>query len=196
MKRVELEHLIQVVSALVRDRDLYVLGSQAILGAFPSAPVELLGSLEADIYPRKSPLGAVLVDDALGERSAFHQTYGYCAHAVDPAVCSLPDGWDSRLVPVRSRVTGEATGWCLEPHDLAISKLATGREKDFAFVRYLLRYRMVRKDILRQRLDQTPLSEPARSTLLAFLKGAGRGGRGSASSGFSRSKSTSKRKLK
>lgn len=92
MRRTELEHVIRVVGALVRDNDLYVLGSQAILGAFPDAPIELLGSLEADVYPRNSPLGAVLVDDALGERSAFHQTYGYYAHAVAPAILYFAGG--------------------------------------------------------------------------------------------------------
>jgi hypothetical protein len=181
MKRAELEHLILVVSSLVRDKDLYVLGSQAILGAFPDAPAELLVSLEADVYPRNLPIGAVLVDDALGERSAFHRTYGYYAHAVAPAICTLPEGWENRLIPVNTQATGEATGWCLDPHDLAISKLASGRKKDVAFVRHLLLHRLVRERVLRRRVALTPVSEAVRRGLLRGLKRAGPPARRSAS---------------
>jgi hypothetical protein len=34
--------------------------------------------------------------------------------------------------------TGGATGWCLEVHDLATSKLVANRDRDRAFVRVLL----------------------------------------------------------
>ena len=51
-------------------------------------------------------------------------------------------------------VTGETEfiviGWCLEPHDLAFSKLAARREKDIAFVRALLRHQMIRLADLRR----------------------------------------------
>jgi hypothetical protein len=51
-------------------------------------------------------------------------------------------------------VTGETEfiviGWCLDPHDLAISKLAAGREKDLAFVGALLRLKMVRTGRLQE----------------------------------------------
>lgn len=170
MKRADLEHLIAAVSALVRDPDLYVLGSQAILGAFPDAPPELLGSLEADVYPKVSPLGAVLIDDALGERSAFHRTYGYYAHAVTPEISTLPDNWRTRLIPVRSRAAGRATGWCLEPHDLVVSKLAAGRKKDLAFVRRLLQHNMIQAAVVRERLAVTPVSEAGGRGLLARLQ--------------------------
>lgn len=37
-------------------------------------------------------------------------------------------------------------GFCLCPTDLAISKLAAGREKAFAFVAALLKHRMIRAE--------------------------------------------------
>ena len=40
--------------------------------------------------------------------------------------------------------TGGAIGWCLDPHDLAYSKLAARREKDIAFVTALIRHRLVK----------------------------------------------------
>ncbi len=39
--------------------------------------------------------------------------------------------------------TGGAVGWCLDPHDLAFSKLAARRAKDLAFVAALVQYKMI-----------------------------------------------------
>lgn len=52
-------------------------------------------------------------------------------------------------------VTGETEfivigSQCLDPHDLAISKLAAGREKDLAFVGAMLRLKMVRTGRLQE----------------------------------------------
>jgi hypothetical protein len=52
----------------------------------------------------------------------------------------LPSGWRERLIPVHNENTGGGTGLCLEVHDLAVSKLVAGREKDLAFVANLLRH--------------------------------------------------------
>lgn len=53
---------------------------------------------------------------------------------------TLPPGWRDRLLPIENENTGGAVGWCIDPDDLAVSKLAAGREKDLEFVRALLRY--------------------------------------------------------
>ena len=49
----------------------------------------------------------------------------------------LPEGWESRLVPVP---TPAGTGLCLEPHDLLLSKYVAGREKDRDYVRSAARH--------------------------------------------------------
>jgi hypothetical protein len=54
----------------------------------------------------------------------------------------LPDGWRERLIPLRNQNTGGGTGLCLEVHDLAVSKLVAGREKDLAFISGLVRHRL------------------------------------------------------
>ncbi len=69
----------------------------------------------------------------------------------------LPDGWRDRLVPIRNQNTGGGTGLCLEIHDLAVSKLVAGREKDLAFIQGLLRHRLAQMEILRTRLVTTVL---------------------------------------
>jgi hypothetical protein len=73
------------------------------------------------------------IDGAIGELSAFHDTYGYYAQGVGPETATLPAKWIERVIPVQSEGTGQAVGLCLEAHDLAISKYVAGREKDLSF---------------------------------------------------------------
>jgi len=44
MKRHELEHVIRAAGAIAGSTQLYIIGSQAILGMYPDAPLELLMS--------------------------------------------------------------------------------------------------------------------------------------------------------
>ena len=157
MKRSELERLIRAAGRISGDRELIVIGSQAILGQFPDAPSALLRSMEADIYPREKPGLADKVDGAIGEGSRFHEEYGYYAQGVGPGTATLPEGWESRLVRVENSNTGGYVGLCLEVHDLAISKYVAGRGKDFEFTRELARHGMTKKAVLRDRLKATRL---------------------------------------
>ena len=149
--------MIRAAAAITNQRDIVVLGSQAILAAFPDAPVELLVSVEADVYPRDAPQLADQIDGAIGELSPFHETFGYYAHGVDTTTALLPAGWQERLIPIRNENTGGATGWCLEAHDLACAKLVAGRQKDVRFVRALLTHRMVSEEILIERVSHLPM---------------------------------------
>jgi hypothetical protein len=139
-----------------------VIGSQALLGQHPDAPVSLLASMEADIYPLHRPERAELVDGAIGEGSMFHESFGYYAQGVGPQTATLPRGWEARLVRVCNENTGGVTGLCLEAHDLAISKYVAGRQKDLAFTRELARHRMTQAPVLRARLRVTPLEAKLR----------------------------------
>lgn len=100
--------------------------------------------MEADLYPRYRPELAELIEGSLGRYSQFDQTFGYWADGVSPDTATLPQGWEQRLTPLSNENTGGAIGWCLDPHDLAISKLAARREKDLAYVTGLLHFKMVR----------------------------------------------------
>ena len=144
--------MLRAASAISNEREFVVIGSQAVLGQFPNAPDALLVSIEVDVYPRHAPEKSDLIDGAIGELSAFHQTFGYYAHGVDETTATLPPDWAERLVPVHNENTGGATGWCLEIHDLAISKLAAGRERDRDFLQVLVREGMVDLNVLRDRL--------------------------------------------
>jgi hypothetical protein len=128
MNRAALEHILRAAAAVANEREIVVIGSQAVLGQFPHAPQALLAPIDADVFPRHSPDKSLLIDGAIGELSAFHQSFGYYAHGVDDTTATLPSGWVERLVPIHNENTGGATGWCLEVHDLAVSKLVAGRE--------------------------------------------------------------------
>jgi hypothetical protein len=176
MNRAELEHVIRAASGITGQKDLVIIGSQAILAQFPEAPVALLGSMEVDIYPRQRPDLSIQIDGAIGERSLFHETFGYYAHGVDKTTATLPSGWQERLVALHNENTGGATGWCLEVHDLAASKLVAGRQKDLDYVRQLLHENMAVPQTLTKRVEALPLPPERRDLVrdrLRRLEGGG-----------------------
>jgi hypothetical protein len=163
--REQLEHIIRAAASIADDDELIIVGSQAVLGQYPNAPPELLVSTEADVYPKHHPDRADLIDGAIGEGSEFHETFGYYAQGVGPTTAVLPAGWESRLVPAYGPGTRGATGWCLEIHDLVLSKLVAGREKDIRYARDVARHGMVRKDELVERLATMTLESAVRDAV-------------------------------
>jgi hypothetical protein len=157
MQRHQLEHALRAAREITKETEFVVLGSSALLGQVLQPPPELAESLEVDMYPRYKPRAAQLLN-AIGELSLFHQTHGFWVDPVGPETSTLPTGWEQRLVKVCNPNTGGATGWCLEVHDLAASKLVAGRDKDLEFVAVLLRERMADPDTLAQRVAALPLA--------------------------------------
>jgi hypothetical protein len=143
VRRTDLEHVIRAAGSIANTRQLVIIGSQAILGRFPNAPDELTDSQEVDTYPLDAPEKADLIDGSIGEKSLFHETFGYYAHGVGPETAVLPANWQGRLVEVQNENTRGVAGLCLSPVDLAVCKLAAGREKDLRFVTAMLRHRLV-----------------------------------------------------
>jgi hypothetical protein len=146
MNRKQLEHVLRAGGSLTSSRDLVVIGSQAILGSFPNAPLDMLTSMEADVYPMDAPEKADIIDGCIGELSPFHETFGYYAHGIGPETAVLPAKWKTRLVRVEA---GETLGWCLSPVDLAVSKIIAGREKDIGFVRGMLRSGFITESVIK-----------------------------------------------
>jgi hypothetical protein len=170
MRRSELEHLIRASGDIADDDEIIIIGSQAILGQFPDAPARLLSSMEADVYPRNYPEKADKVDSAIGEGSSFHELHGYYAQGVGKRTAVLPEDWESRLVAVNNENTNGVTGYCLEVHDLAVSKLIAMRPKDLEFVQELVRHDMLDKQTMLRRLRQTDLQKPVRTSVRTRIK--------------------------
>ena len=162
MKRSELEHLIRASGEIAADNEIIIIGSQAILGQFPDAPVQLLLSMEADVYPKNHPDKADKIDGAIGEGSLFHEMNGYYAQGVGRKTALLPADWEGRLVAVSNENTNGVTGYCLEVHDLAISKLIAMRPKDLEFLQKLVRHNMIDKKTMLRRLKQTDIENSIR----------------------------------
>jgi hypothetical protein len=171
MTRQQFEHIIRAAAGTAAVRDVVVIGSQAILGSYPDPPSELTESLKADRFSRDDAQRSIVIDGAIGELSLFHETFGYYAHGVDETTATLPEGWRERLVKVQTENTMGAVGWCLEPHDLAVSKLVAGRPKDVRFVETMLQTKLVSPDTVRERLACTiSISPQARQIALATLE--------------------------
>ena len=160
MTREQLAHLLRAASRITGDNDVLVIGSQAILGTYgeEELPAETWMSIEADISFLEDAEGtkALMVDGAIGELSSFHEMYAYYSQGVEVSVAVLPDGWRDRLVPFRPEAALPAMAWCLEPHDLVISKLAAARHKDIAFTQALLNADLLDRRVLEDRARDVP----------------------------------------
>jgi len=180
MKRSELEHIIRAAGAIADVQKVIIVGSQAILAQFPdlSTPLVesdrsevslinqnrdiLIKSIEADIIIPDSAEKTEMVEAALGELSLFHETFRYYAQGVDLATSKLPDGWENRLVEICSENTNGISGLCLEIHDLMISKLYAGREKDIEFFKAAVNLGLLSKETLIDRLNKISLPNERR----------------------------------
>lgn len=111
MTRDELEHAIRAACDVADETELYVFGSQAILGTYPDPPQTLLQSVEVDVAVVRHPEKADLIDSNLGELSIFHASYGFYVHGLSIEAAKLPEGWKNRLVKVQNDNTRQCTGW-------------------------------------------------------------------------------------
>ena len=171
MTREQLEHAIRAACEVTGDSEIWIFGSQAILGQFPNAPEELRTSIEVDVQPKNRFDKLDAIDGVLGELSLFHQTHGFYVHGLPiEEAAILPEGWRHRATPVFDEVsTNGKTGWCIETHDLAASKLVAYRHKDRDFVRLLLIEKMISPQILLDRISSLYVDESLRERLIKWV---------------------------
>lgn len=172
MTREQLEHAIRAACDVSGDTELYIFGSQAILGDYPDAPPTLRASIEVDVQPVNRPEAVDAIDGVLGELSTFHDTWGFYVHGLSIEAATLPPGWKARTVTVRTldalgRV--ENRGLCLEAHDLAASKLFAYREKDRDFVRTLIVEGLVSADVLSERVGELVVDDEPKERMTRWV---------------------------
>jgi hypothetical protein len=73
-------------------------------------------------------------------------------------------------VAVHTEETGGATGWCLDPHDLILSKYVPFREKDEAFILEVVHHRLVRRERLLALLATMPVDAAVRQRIEAQIR--------------------------
>jgi hypothetical protein len=173
MRRADLAHLLRA-AARIADPEILVIGSQAIHGAFAEhdLPELTMVSREADLafWNDEREELADKLDGAIGELSMFDETHGYYAQGVSISTAVLPDGWRTRLVLFPDAGAGQAHAQCLEPHDLALSKLVAAREKDRDFVHALLVARLLDPELLHERAGALPVTPIQIATIRRLLR--------------------------
>jgi len=176
MNRYQLEHVIRAAGTIAEVKNLIILGSQSILGQFPVVPQTLLEtksidvlipkllyrSMEVDLLVPNDLAKTELLEACLGELSLFHETYGYYVQGVDYQTATLPAGWQGRFIDLCNSNTHWITGHCLEIHDLILSKLVAGREKDLEFFHACAILQLVDQNTLFERLKLIDLASPLR----------------------------------
>ena len=139
-----------------------MIGSQAILGTFDEddLPPGVTFSREADLafWNDESNIKSDRVDGAIGEGSPFDEQFGYYAQGVSITTANLPWDWQSRLVRFDPLSGRPGVAWCLERHDLALAKLAAGREKDYEYVHDLADDANVDLNVMLDRLESMAIA--------------------------------------
>jgi hypothetical protein len=156
VKREQFEHAIRAAGAVLGVQEVLVIGSQALHASVAGElPPEASRSIEVDVAAMQDDADgrlADLIDGSIGEASMFHATFGYYAQGVVDTTAVLPAGWRERLVRFESPGTKGVVAWCLDPHDLWVSKAIAGRAKDLEFCRALVERNLVSGAALSDRL--------------------------------------------
>jgi hypothetical protein len=173
VNREAFDHAVRAAGAVLGEDEILVIGSQALHASVQQdLPPEAERSVEADVAALDDPddRKADLIDGSIGEASMFHESFGYYAQGVSQVTALAPSGWRDRLVRYESPATNGVVAWCLEVHDLWLSKAAAMRPKDVEFCAALLDRGLVDAAVLRARLiDMAQISDDVREGIAALI---------------------------
>jgi hypothetical protein len=176
MRRSEFEDVIAAAAAVTGHEQFAVIGRQAILGSVQDPQSSYWESMEADIYPLHDPAGGTQIDGVLGAASRFHQAFGYFAHGAGPQTAKPPHGWQERVVALEiapragAKRAEPVIAYCLERHDLVLSKCVAGRERDWEHAEQALRAGLVEGQILLERAAQLPVDADRAGSIERHLR--------------------------
>ena len=159
MRQAQLRHVILELGERFGIDDFFVIGSAAILAALPDPPDgALTATRDVDVIPPGDDERlADQISFVMGEASDFDRDYGYYAEGVTSSTPSFaPKHWKARALPVRAM---KYTAHCMEAHDLVLSKLGIGREKDLEFARAAVSLALVQQATLLERVAEVNASE-------------------------------------
>ncbi|MEQ1605348.1 MAG: DUF6036 family nucleotidyltransferase [Pyrinomonadaceae bacterium] len=126
--------LITDFAAVSGDDPPIIVGSQSFHAFTDHMPEIARKSVECDFMLSSSNFyKRPQIDLTLGIQSPYRLENGFFADALGLASVTLPDGWRDRLVPYRDD-SGKVIALCADRHDIAVSKLIAGREKDLEFL--------------------------------------------------------------
>ena len=147
---------------LSRHNEFVVVGSLCILGVAAKAtdiPARMLMSIDVDCYTKTDPGRVFQLKEALGEGSRFEEEHGYYLDPISPALPTLPDQWEHRLI--RVDLEGGITVHFLDPNDAAVSKYARCDIRDREWIRAGLAANLVSAPIVESRFRHTRFLDEA-----------------------------------
>ncbi len=152
----QLDTLLSEISHAKGVDDFVIVGSLSVLGLTQEriAPSQMLTSIDVDAYPEHDPKLTDELGRLWGQGSAFERKHGYYYDAVSPELPTLPDGWESRMIPL-ILPSGVHVKF-LEPNDAAVSKYARGEAKDRQWIREGLRQSILSLATIEYRFRETP----------------------------------------
>ena len=134
MRKSDLFELIRKISEISADEKPIIVGSQAVHAVTKNLPEIAQKSIECDfLFTGGKSETRAEINKQLGVFSRFQVEHGFYADALGLATVVLPNGWRERLQPIVDE-SGESIAYAAEIHDVAVSKLIAGREKDFHFL--------------------------------------------------------------
>jgi hypothetical protein len=161
LNRASIEHLLGEAAKLTNHREYVIIGSLSVLGQVASPPESMVYSIDIDLYAKSDPGRSDEIARNLGLGSAFEQANGYYADPVSPALATLPEGWESRLV--RLPFANGTTGWFLEPNDAAISKYVRAELRDREWIWAGLQSGILSPAVIEYRMRETVMETDERA---------------------------------
>ncbi len=134
-----------------------VVGSLSVLGLMQGreVPEVMLMANEVDAYVENDPDRGFDFHQRWGQGSAFELEHGYYFDPVSPKLPTLPEGWQTRMIPMKLPASGVNVKF-LDPNDAAVSKYARGEAKDRMWIREGLRQSILSLAALEYRFRETP----------------------------------------
>ncbi len=158
----QINRLLTEAMKLTNHRDFVIIGSLSALGSTQRPlPERMTMSTDVDFYPKNDPGRASEIANKFGLGSDFEQQHGYYADAVSPALPTLAEGWQTRLV--RVNFENGVTAWFLDPNDAAVSKYARCEERDREWIRAGLLADILSLPTIEYRFRETIMTEPGES---------------------------------
>jgi len=145
-----------------------IVGSQAVFAVTDYPPEIARRSVECDFLLLKRMEARTEITENLGLFSEYQQQTGFYADVLGLATVVLPSGWEERLVELKDEA-GEILAFCAEIHDVCISKLMAGREKDYEFLQTAFEAEYLQIETFLERA-QTVLRSPSSAALLPRLQ--------------------------
>lgn len=160
--------LLNEARELTGHADYVVIGSLSILGLEGDfdIPPSMTMSVDVDCYTQHDPGRSFDLLRALGEHSPHHHRTGIYLDAVTPALPSLPQGWQDRLIRVERAGLRIAF---LDPNDAALSKYARGEPRDRRWIQGGIVAGVISLAIVSQRFRSTHFLDAAEQALAQRL---------------------------